>query len=346
MWKSLGRSRCLLCFWSAIHSSTLAHAGQGDISSMLQSLTVVQEPSGFAPPATYTAAVPAAADTACNDSDRAVWTSRGQQAFVSHMDACGWKCWGQAACVKPCVMQRGAYSSACATCFGSFGQCASDRCPLECADAYSRKCRTCMEAHCAQAFTECTGFTPPEAFTVVLLGGPACVKSCVMQEEAYSDSCSACFGSLGQCKHDHCQLACTSNDILKCNACVDVHCPPALTESSGFSPALAEQGLAAADAAVACNDADRTVWNSTGRAAFINDVNSCCWKCWGRPPCVKSCIMQKQDYSDSCANCFGSLGKCARDNCRFKCRNAWSQWCESCMKAHCAQGFAECTGFN
>jgi len=288
------RSCRLFRLLGVVYSDTLAHAGQGDIASMIQSGAAVQQPSGFRPTPAFTAATPTAADIACNNADRAVWTSKGQQSFISNIDACSWKCWGQATCVKSCVMQKEAYGDSCAACFGSFGQCAGDHCPFDCADAYSRKCRTCMEARCVQALTECSGFTPPEASTVVLVGGPA----------------------------------------------------SAFTESSSFTtPTLSEQ--AAAAAAAACSNGDQALWTSKGLKAFVDDMNGCTWKCWGRAACIKSCIMQKLPYSDSCATCFGTFGKCSKDNCRFACsRNPRSQWCKNCIKPHCFPAFAECTGLH
>jgi len=273
--KPNGHARRVLCFWGlTIPSAPLAHAEQCDVTSMVQSRAAVQQPSGFRPLAASTAAAAlSAADTACNNSDRAVWSSKGQQAFISDIDACGWKCWGKATCVKSCIMQKEPYSDTCATCFGSFGQCAGIHCPFDCADAYSGKCRTCVKAHCAQAFTTCSGFTTPEA-----------------------------------------------------------------------PPALAEQ--AAVAVAASCNDGDRAVWYSKGRKAFVSDINGCSWKCWGRPACVASCVRQKEPYSGACAACFGSFGQCARDNCRFACRDAYSETCKKCIKPHCAPAFGECTGFD
>jgi len=178
------------------------------------------------------------------------------------------------------------------------------------------------------------------------LGGAACVKSCIMQKESYSDSCSACFGNLGQCTRNHCPLACANGDSPRCKTCVDAHCTPLFTACSGFTPpAMSATGAATGPVAVACNDGDRAAWTSKGQQAFKSDMDTCGRKCWGAAACVKSCIMQKEAYSDSCAACFGNLGQCTRDHCPLACAKGNSPKCKTCVDAHCTPAFTECSGF-
>jgi len=82
------------------------------------------------------------------------------------------------------------------------------------------------------------------------------------------------------------------------------------------------------------------------RSSLSDDVRSVVISCIGQS---QSCVTRKvadMGFSSSCANCVGTMGTCAKDNCKFTC--TWngfkSEACKSCTVDYCYDALVSCTG--
>merc|ERR1719356_1207259 len=104
--------------------------------------------------------------------------------------------------------------------------------------------------------------------------------------------------------------------------------------------------LAAFLAGDACMDAaDQAVWNKDGRTDFASDLSACGHKCLGDAKCTSTCIAERRGYTEACADCFGALTGCTKDNCMFDCMlDANGSSCKNCVDKSCTPAFKTCSG--
>eukprot|EP01062_Namystynia_karyoxenos_P081454 TRINITY_DN896_c0_g1_i1.p2 TRINITY_DN896_c0_g1~~TRINITY_DN896_c0_g1_i1.p2 ORF type:complete len:284 (+),score=114.97 TRINITY_DN896_c0_g1_i1:69-854(+) len=99
----------------------------------------------------------------CNATDDKTWNATGFKNFQDEMTACGKQCLGKDTCVSQCIAGKEGYSSACAACFGTLGQCTASNCLTKCLSGRTPTCTQCVkDAGCDSAFATCTGWQPPQ----------------------------------------------------------------------------------------------------------------------------------------------------------------------------------------
>merc|ERR1712190_429493 len=92
-----------------------------------------------------------------------------------------------------------------------------------------------------------------------------------------------------------------------------------------------------------CKDtpADMTIWTKDGSADFASDLSTCGHKCLGDAKCTSDCIAKLRGYTMACADCFGTLTGCTKDNCML---DASGSTFKNCVDAHCTPAFETCSG--
>merc|ERR1712038_1440969 len=95
----------------------------------------------------------------------------------------------------------------------------------------------------------------------------------------------------------------------------------------------------------ACKDAaDQAVWNKDGKADFESDLSACGHQCLGGASCTSTCIAKRRGYTEACADCFGALTGCTKDNCMFDCMmDADGSSCKNCVDGHCTPAIQQLT---
>merc|ERR1740121_1884409 len=78
----------------------------------------------------------------------------------------------------------------------------------------------------------------------------------------------------------------------------------------------------------------------------MSDIRSCIVGCVGQgQPCVNRCA-GRMGFSDSCAECMGSMAACTAENCKWTC--TWygnnSPRCSSCVVNNCYDSLERCSG--
>jgi hypothetical protein len=203
----------------------------------------------------------------CVAADIAIWNAHGKKDFKKYMTGCGKSCWGEHACVSKCVVAKEKFAKPCADCFGDLAQCTRDHCWYPCMDGDCPSCSECTKKSCVPSFAKCSGFeakdVPSSIFMATAscsdddmeiwndhgksefktfmtdcgkqcMGAKSCVSSCVLGKEKFSQSCSDCFGDLGQCTRDHCMLACMNGDSPSCETCTQKYCVGDFSTCSGI----------------------------------------------------------------------------------------------------------------
>merc|ERR1712083_986230 len=91
--------------------------------------------------------------------------------------------------------------------------------------------------------------------------------------------------------------------------------------------------------------ATMTIWTKDGSADFASDLSACGHQCLGDASCTSTCIAKRRGYTEACADCFGALTGCTKDNCMFDCMmDASGSTCKNCVDAHCTPAFETCSG--
>ncbi|CAD7973022.1 unnamed protein product [Amoebophrya sp. A25] len=96
--------------------------------------------------------------SSCSAADLDIWSNgTGKSDFKAYMTTCGKKCWGAGDCVADCVEKTENYSSDCATCFGTLGECTRNHCMMPCMNGQTPSCTACTQKYCVPDFSSCTG---------------------------------------------------------------------------------------------------------------------------------------------------------------------------------------------
>merc|ERR1719161_2426969 len=64
----------------------------------------------------------------------------------------------------------------------------------------------------------------------------------------------------------------------------------------------------------------------------------------GEEQCVGSCMTEKEDYTYTCADCFGQLTACTKKQCFAECSGGSSGACAECTWKNCVPAFTSCCG--
>merc|ERR1712165_392502 len=65
----------------------------------------------------------------------------------------------------------------------------------------------------------------------------------------------------------------------------------------------------------------------------------------GDAKCTSTCIAKRRGYTEACADCFGALTGCTKDNCMFDCMlDASGSTCKNCVDKSCTPAFETCSG--
>ncbi|SRR6266545_1847825 len=83
-----------------------------------------------------------------------------------------------------------------------------------------------------------------------------------------------------------------------------------------------------------------------GKAQIDPKVATCARGCAGGSKCTADCLV-KEGVTTACAQCWGDVTQCGRDNCLSSCyADPSSTMCRECTKAKgCDQGFTTCSGW-
>jgi hypothetical protein len=112
------------------------------------------------------------------------------------------------------------------------------------------------------------------------------------------------------------------------------------TDAGGTSD---EGGLACGVKAGACvNTADCSI----GKAQIDPKVATCARTCAGGSKCTADCLV-KEGVTTACAQCWGDVTQCGRDNCLSACfSDPGSAACRECTKTKgCDDAFKTCSGW-
>merc|ERR1719486_1226803 len=94
-----------------------------------------------------------------------------------------------------------------------------------------------------------------------------------------------------------------------CTDCTKKNCVPDFTSCSSLAPPSKQYNLLfGSKASKVCTDDDLNIWKTKGKNDFEDMMTKCGKQCWG-----------EKSYSSACADCFGDLGQCTRDNCMLQC---------------------------
>merc|ERR1712087_722856 len=82
------------------------------------------------------------------------------------------------------------------------------------------------------------------------------------------------------------------------------------------------------------------------RSSLSDDVRGIVISCIGQSQSCVTGKVQNMGFSSPCASCVGTMGTCAKDNCKFTC--TWngfkSEACKSCTVDYCYDALVSCTG--
>jgi hypothetical protein len=134
-------------------------------------------------------------------------------------------------------------------------------------------------------------------------------------------------------------LACSGTDDQKIPSSSDA----AMTAPPSGSDAASDDGATCGQSAGACvNAADCAI----DRTALDSQVSTCARSCTGSSKCTADCLRQ-QGLTSSCADCFGAVTQCGRDNCSAPCfADSSSTACRDCTQSSgCNEQFATCSGW-
>jgi hypothetical protein len=193
------------------------------------------------------------------------------------------------------------------------GQCTRDHCMIQCIGGESPACQHCTVSKCVPAFESCSGITDVPSKTVAVAAG----------NDADEHGCALTAG-YSWCEH-----------TSKCARPWEEKCEPVAINTEVAT-------------ATACSADDMSKWSSAGKSNFDADMTAC-GKCMGTNAitnrlCVGTCIAAKEQYTTTCASCFGDLGQCTRDHCMIQCIGGESPACQHCTVSKCVPAFESCSG--
>ena len=88
---------------------------------------------------------------------------------------------------------------------------------------------------------------------------------------------------------------------------------------------------------------DKKMWNKEDKEAQ-KALHYCGPHCWGGVECTADCMIEKENFTKKCAECFGKFSGCIAANCVSKCwPDSLTACCINCVKDHCVKSFMKCS---
>jgi len=219
--------------------------------------------SGFSAPTTLKAD---AKDMCLDAQDQKVYND----AYSGDIKKSILECWAEntGAGVESCMKKDG-LTAGCATCFGTYANCANTKCSSECYEGSvpfvhdaGNACVSCTNSKCMPAFNICSGLkefqlSAPEADTGKCTDSTDMTKatdletdlvSCFetestsedietcMEGKGFTAPCAGCMGTYATCVYDNCASDCANPKSSECETCYTQKCLPAFYTCTGFQP--------------------------------------------------------------------------------------------------------------